>query len=194
MLEVKKQCPTTLSSIELTDTVKHHVIEFRIYNKNQSTSQNHEHTTSRTQLNRLQKEVEKLKFKVDFLRKKKPKSFFQQILERHYNASHKCIPNYGITDITTADMHIEIKNWNYWYQAVGQILYYNMVDPKEKLSVYLFGKQPSCEDKVNAITKTLYKYGIQPFIIDASNEMLLNMLRFHLCETFAQWEKSTIYD
>ena len=44
----------------------------------------------------------------------------------------------GITDITTDFIHAEIKNWDSWKDAIGQLCVYQINDPKEKLEVYFF--------------------------------------------------------
>ena len=54
----------------------------------------------------------------------------------------------GETDVTTAECHAEIKKWECWKEAPGQLLCYNKCDPKNKLQVYLFGKYTKKEEAV----------------------------------------------
>ena len=61
------------------------------------------------------------------------------ILENYFNASHKTL-KCGITDITTDNMHAEIKAWDCWKESIGQLITYNTLDPRNELHVYLFGK------------------------------------------------------
>ena len=36
-------------------------------------------------------------------------------------------------------MHAEIKEWNSWKHALGQLIAYNTEDPKQNLRIYFFG-------------------------------------------------------
>jgi len=65
--------------------------------------------------------------------------FYQLLLEKYLDGKHKKI-SCGITDITTSDCHVEIKIWNKWKEAVGQLTCYNIVDPKPTIAIYFFGK------------------------------------------------------
>lgn len=64
--------------------------------------------------------------------------FFQILLEIFYKSTHKNL-EIGVTDITTDNMHGEIKRWNCWKESIGQLLAYNKDCPKDNLNVYLFG-------------------------------------------------------
>ena len=46
---------------------------------------------------------------------------------------------YGITDITTPELHIEIKNWYNYKYCVGQLITYNLANPIKKLLAAFFG-------------------------------------------------------
>lgn len=63
--------------------------------------------------------------------------YYQSFLERTLGASHK-VTKYGITDITTEDFHLEIKQWSNYKAALGQILSYNHNDTR-RLIVAFFG-------------------------------------------------------
>lgn len=93
---------------------------------------------------KLRKENEKLKTQIYQLQAKKNEDFYQSILEKHFNATHKKLL-IGVTDITTDDTHIEIKRWCNWRDAFAQLILYNSHDPKEKLHACFFGEytQPS---------------------------------------------------
>jgi uncharacterized protein VirK/YbjX len=81
-----------------------------------------------------------------FLKTKKNEEFYQNILEKHFNASHKVLET-GITDITTDHAHIEIKRWNCWREAFAQLLLYNSSEKKENLIACFFGEyQQSAKD------------------------------------------------
>jgi hypothetical protein len=86
--------------------------------------------------------------------------YYQNVLEHVLNGKHKVLPS-GITDITTDNFHAEIKKWNKWKQALGQLLAYDTYDPRKELQVYLFN-QYSIQNKIIAIN-TFKKYDIIPF-------------------------------
>lgn len=77
---------------------------------------------------------------------KQKECFYQNILESHLNGKHKKLPR-GETDITTDAFHAEIKNWDCYKEAFGQLLAYNKDDPRNELRVYLFGKTPRQKTK-----------------------------------------------
>lgn len=79
-------------------------------------------------------------------------AFYQDILETYLQSSH-CTLDCGITDITTANCHAEIKNWKNWKTAVGQLIIYNASMKRERLELYLFGDTPPKEQK-----QMIYKY------------------------------------
>ncbi len=89
--------------------------------------------------NKLLYENEQLKSQLLVLQAKKNEEFYQNILEKHFKATHKKLP-IGITDITTEDTHIEFKRWNCWREAFAQLILYNSHDPKEKLHACFFGE------------------------------------------------------
>lgn len=94
------------------------------------------------------------------IKTRKPEVFYQRVLEKHLNGKHKKL-DCGITDITTNTMHVEIKEWKKWKDAVGQLLSYNVCDNKPYLRLYLFEAYPEANKKT-AIT-IFQKYNIQPY-------------------------------
>ena len=54
------------------------------------------------------------------------------------NGKHKHV-RCGITDVSTEKIHAEIKTFECYKYAIGQLVCYNLVDPKETLQLYLFG-------------------------------------------------------
>ncbi len=75
----------------------------------------------------------------DVMSTRRNEYFFQKILELHFRATHKKLPC-GETDITTDEFHAEIKEWNCYKEAIGQLVCYNSFDPRHELRIYLFGK------------------------------------------------------
>lgn len=91
-------------------------------------------------------------------RETRNEQFYQRLLERHFNASHRVLES-GITDITTDDCHIELKNWRSWQQAMGQLLVYNNDLKRRRLMACFFG-DISAQIKSTAASH-LSKQGIQ---------------------------------
>ena len=100
----------------------------------------------------LKSENDLIKEKYFILLEKKQEIYYQRFLEKTLNATHKKT-RYGTTDITTDTKHIEIKHWNYYKYALGQLLSYNFQQDKE-LCAYFFGQ--ISESKKNCIIE-LYK-------------------------------------
>jgi hypothetical protein len=150
----KKICPRHPSKVVdtriniLEDTIKQLQASIALHSKdavktNENLKQNIEH---------VQSENEKLKLQIQMLQAKKNEDFYQNILEKHFNATHKRL-QIGITDITTDDTHIEIKRWCNWRQAFAQLILYNSHDPKEKLHACFFGEytQPAKDLAIAAL-------------------------------------------
>lgn len=93
---------------------------------------------------------------------RKNESFYQAIVEKFLGASHKRLL-VGITDITTDNCHAEIKDWRHWKEAVGQVMCYNAVEPKNEMHLYCFG--PYKDFCKNEAIKVLQRLGIQVFEI-----------------------------
>ena len=68
----------------------------------------------------------------------------QRKLERETGGGHTVCPA-GYTDIVTDKMLIEIKKWNDWKSAIGQIMAYRVFYPNRKCIIYFFGYRPNHE-------------------------------------------------
>jgi hypothetical protein len=60
-------------------------------------------------------------------------------------------------------MHVEIKEWKCWKEAVGQLQCYNVVDPKTRLILCCFGKygenyKRECEKVANSLGIDVYEF------------------------------------
>jgi|APGre2960657404_1045060.scaffolds.fasta_scaffold24849_2 hypothetical protein len=101
---------------------------------------------------------------------KSQEQIFQKSLEVYYGCSHsKCI--YGITDITTHDSHIEIKEWCCWKAALGQLLAYQIKISKPKLKMYLFGKRFKKQMETEMVSD-LERFGVSVYhlTLDVQND------------------------
>ena len=92
---------------------------------------------------------------------------YQNALQAHYKCGHKRLPS-GITDVTTANKHIEIKRWSRYKHSLGQILAYDFYDPKLHLEVHLFGKYP--EHKKEIAKKVFDRYNITVVDLEKGRE------------------------
>jgi hypothetical protein len=104
---------------------------------------------------------------------KRNESYYQKIVEEVLQGKHKVLQS-GITDVTNADTHAEIKQWKKYKYLVGQLLSYNMYDNKPNLQAYMFGDYLPAKKKV--ALKVFNYYNIHPFefVPDyRTNKMLL---------------------
>lgn len=80
-----------------------------------------------------------------------PELLVQKKLEKKYGGTHQTTPA-GIIDVITKDTVIEIKSWENWKHAIGQLMAYNYYYPNHMLKVHFFGKIPNDELKIVIIT------------------------------------------
>lgn len=151
----KSACQATSQNITLTEEIKEYILTNRVCRPEVS---------SVATLNT----IKKLQVQVELLKNKKSESIYQTILESHLGGTHKTLKN-GITDITTETFHAEIKEWKCWKEAVGQLMVYNVDEPRPQLRVYLFGTCP-CKSKKQSVITTLKTLNILPFEITATSD------------------------
>ena len=89
--------------------------------------------------------------------KAKRESHYQKHLISHYNGTRLRL-DCGITDITTSEMHIEIKHWKNWKHAIGQLQTYNQRAWRSKLYCAFFGDTQEINKK--AAIEICNEYGI----------------------------------
>lgn len=65
----------------------------------------------------------------------------------------------GYIDVLTKTQIIEVKNWAFYYKAIGQIIMYSSRYPKRQKRIHFFGRKPD-EDKIQTIVKACEKYDI----------------------------------
>lgn len=106
-------------------------------------AENSEVAELRKSLNNSIAKVNNLEMQIGFLKEKKNEDFYQKIVETHLNGKHKRL-TIGVTDVTNDTTHAEIKRWEYFKKAIGQLVAYNIEDPKDRLQAYFFG---NCEKK-----------------------------------------------
>ncbi|KXS14528.1 hypothetical protein M427DRAFT_44954 [Gonapodya prolifera JEL478] len=113
---------------------------------------------------------------------RKKELHYQRRLEQELGGSHKKTIA-GTTDVTTETMHCEIKNWNQWYYAIGQLYRYNLADPRDELRVYLFGEMPKGERLKNA-KKLFHKAGIAVYYFDEEEDIVCAAvaLNYFVCQ------------
>jgi hypothetical protein len=109
-------------------------------------------------INNIMDTMEKWKIEImDEIQGSKKEEFFQRHFEKVYGGKHHS-NTFGVTDITTEEAHIEIKEWKKWKYAMGQILSYNH-DNAKKMIVLLFGKYNNNEK--NKVASHLNNHGIE---------------------------------
>jgi hypothetical protein len=84
-------------------------------------------------------------------KRNQPELVIQKKLEKQYKGGHKSTP-VGIIDIYTEDSLIEIKHWDGWKGAIGQLICYQYYYPKHMLHLHLFGPIPSDDKKIPIMT------------------------------------------
>lgn len=85
--------------------------------------------------------------------------FYQKVFESYFNGGHLELFS-GITDITTNDSHIEIKELKRWKDGVGQLVIYNAELPKSQRKLIMFGTR---FENYYAIAELICRVNIQPF-------------------------------
>lgn len=71
--------------------------------------------------------------------------FYQKLVEKDYNGRPASCPS-GRVDVLGAEWIVEIKKWDLWRAAVGQLMCYSVYFPDRIKCIHLFGVQPA--DKV----------------------------------------------
>jgi hypothetical protein len=98
--------------------------------------------------------------------------YYQELLEKHLNAKHTKLAC-GITDLTTSEYHIEIKKWNMYKHALGQLTAYHNEAWRSKLYVVFFGNISS--DKLKHKIIELFKTkGIGVYSFDSDDNIIIH--------------------
>lgn len=108
---------------------------------------------------------------------------FQKLLEKYRfpGATHKRVAC-GVTDITTDTLHAEIKRFDFWKEAIGQLMAYKVVMHRSELQLYLFGRvSQACKDMAIHVLQSL---NIHPF------EMILTDTEFIIVDLLNKSEQS----
>ncbi len=99
---------------------------------------------------------------------KRNESYYQHLLETLLGATHMHIPDVGITDITTSDTHVEIKDWKRYHQVPGQLATYQQAVPRVNSVVYFFGAMPSY-NRFISIRSLMTRHNISMYSIDSDD-------------------------
>jgi hypothetical protein len=144
----------------------------------------------------LQLEVADLKHQLQLNDETRLERFYQSYLEKKFNASHRK-SQFGISDIETDHLIIEIKHWKNYKNSLGQALSYSHNTTKKKM-VYFFGKKPK---NLVHVLDLFRQYQVEVHHIDTINgevveEQLVNFdEEARSSYTFAQWCRTHIkYD
>lgn len=120
----KTTCPGVVDpDIILTDQVKEHVLENRIY---------------KVKMGRmLEAKVKSLEIGTTVLCPKYNECFYQKVVEAYLGQSHMKLRG-CVTDVTTDSAHAEIKRWADFMKGIGQLITYDMISPRPELHAYMF--------------------------------------------------------
>ena len=118
-------------------------------------------TTDTSHVDYWRKRCKQAEAKLLVIQKKKQEIiFFQSVLEIFHEATYKRLKS-GNTDISTGSMHATITKWSSWKETLGQLIAYNLEDPKEELHAYFFGH---CNDDIKTVAvKTLQAHKIDVY-------------------------------
>jgi hypothetical protein len=150
-----KQCPKLLHDIELTDEIKEYILQNRIYKQKKVNSAS------------ILQKFEKLTIEVNALKHKKTEVFYQAIVEKYLGGTHSK-NDAGVTDVTTDNIHAEIKELISFKSAIGQLLSYNVSSPKKELQVYIFNN--SNKKKMQIAANIFKELDIKVFTFDVLSE------------------------
>ena len=104
----KKACPQIKNEIELTDEIKEHILNNRIYKIDK--------TPTKTE-KVLVEQMKKMKVDICMIKFHKNEDFYQHIVEKYLNGTHMKLPS-GITDVTNEKIHAEIKKWDQFKKGI----------------------------------------------------------------------------
>lgn len=165
------QAKNNINAVNLTPNIIKYVLDNRIYHVIAPT--NYTATKQVKQapnFSELQARNEYLEKRIACL--ERSERFYQDVVEEYLGGTHKRL-KYGITDVTNDRVHAEIKNWNSCHSAMGQLEFYNALDPKEELHIYLFG--PIQKLKARIIIDLLIRKGYKVHtFIEGRNVVSIN--------------------
>jgi hypothetical protein len=84
-------------------------------------------------------------------KRNQPELAIQKRLEKQMKGGHKSTP-VGIIDILGVDSIVEIKHWDNWKGALGQLIAYQYYYPNHMLHMHLFGPIPIDDKKIPIMT------------------------------------------
>lgn len=169
----RKQCPALKCNIDLNEDIYQDVLENRVLQCPALIVLNDGNTQPSTTaaLKTITKQITEIRLELDAMRPRQKEKIYQDILSKHFQAGHQK-GLHGITDITTDNMHIEIKLWSMYKQAAGQLFFYNAANPKRDMRVYLFGDPPTGATK-KRIADDFCSAGIKAFEIHVAENRLV---------------------
>jgi len=101
---------------------------------------------------------------------KKAERYYQNLLAAKLGFGHCPISRVGVTDITTPDTHIEIKNWRDYDDVPGQLQKYQKALKRPNQCVYFFGEEPGNE-RFGQIIELMKDANIEVFSFDSNDHI-----------------------
>jgi hypothetical protein len=83
----------------------------------------------------------------------------QLLVEEDLRGKHTYVPH-GRTDVVSDDVLCEIKRWDRWHTAIGQISHYNFYYDEKENRIHFFGAVPINKATIIVIFITLRNAGI----------------------------------
>ena len=150
---LQKTCPGIQhNEIELTNEIKDCIMKHRVYCAPPKTTvpqKKYDHVLKDKQQDTIKLEIQKV-----ILKHSRPETFYQSVVERYLHGTHKKLESGYVTDISTEDTHVEIKNWKKFRKSIGTLISYNVEDHKPYLQVYLFGTKTN---KIKEVATRIFK-------------------------------------
>jgi hypothetical protein len=94
--------------------------------------------------------------------------YYKDLLRRHLypDARSVKLPG-GVTDLTTDGAHVEVKRWELWKEALGQLLVYDDELPRATKAVYFYGPTLRPATRAAAVGHLL-KHGMRVYELAAT--------------------------
>ena len=148
----------------------------------------HDNPVSRSEFDALEARLRKLENPPE----SKKEAYYQTYFENFFKGKHLHIPGFGRTDVTTKDMHAEIKEWKHYQVVPGQLGKYQLGSPRKILAACFFGKRPK-DSRVRDIHTLMKRHNIRMYSIDDDDNIEehdddnLDDCSSHFQETFTRW-------
>lgn len=95
------------------------------------------------------------------------KRLYQKILKSHLGGKSVKL-QFGVTDVTTDSMHVEIKPFKKWTYGVGNLLINDKTSPRSELRLYLYDNNTTDIEFVDMIS-SINSANIKVYLLEYKN-------------------------